>query len=171
VALLDVRAEEYTSSSLAACLNWARIRYLRADERNLLSRLGSGLTRGRGVTRLLGVLRGRVDSITLLTLFEVSASIILLSSSHSVGFSCRLGGVISTLEVVSLVSITTARLKLVALLARGAANTFNFVARMMLSVATAFTSKPSSRPAVAKSVSAFRVLVVNSSPFDVFSSR
>lgn len=128
MTLLDVRAPEYLSSSFAACLNWAGFRKLRTDERCLIL-TSRGLGRRRFSSRWLssGRLGGRrssrwlSDSVRCFAFFDVSANIILLSSSQSGDFRCRLGGFVSTLEVVSFISFATTLFGLVTLLAGGTA--------------------------------------------------
>lgn len=177
MTLLDVRAPEHLSSSFAACLNWAGLRKLRADERCIfLTSRGLGrrrLSSGRLGSRWLGGrwsrLTGLMDSVRCFAFCDVSANVVLLSSSHSGDFRCLLGGFISTLEVVSFINFATTLFELVTLLAGGTAKGFQSVA-LERSVSTAFSSKELSLPAVAESVSASRVSVVKSSPFVVNSS-
>lgn len=107
LTLYEVRAKEYKSICFAACLNWAGLRKRRAFRSSgdrilgLLGRISSNRLGGcRGLTRLS-------DSISCFAFFEVSADIILLSSSQSGKSRCLHGSFISALEVVSLVSFTT----------------------------------------------------------------
>jgi hypothetical protein len=117
LTLYEVRAKEYKSVCFAACLNWAGLRKRRTFRRSRADGLRGLLLGGLSSYRLGGFRRliRLSDSISCFAFFEVSADIILLSSSQSGDSRCRLGGFISALEVVSLVSFTTTLFELVTL--------------------------------------------------------